>query len=357
MLVGGRLPSASRMTTSAPVRPAALLERERELEQVRAAVRAVGQRAGKVLVIEGAAGMGKSSLLEEARLRATDLGFCVLSARATELEQGFPFGVVRQLFERQVLDAGVEERERWLAGAAALSVEVLTGSPAAAAPAAAQGPGPIPAGRDPGYAWQHGLYWLASNIAGDAPLALLVDDLQWCDATSARTLAFIARRLEGQPLALILATRPLHPTAAPESAMLVADPAAEVLRLSPLTDAGTGALIAARLSSEPDERFVSACIEVTGGNPFLVGELLDEVAARGLGAERGRRARGRHDRPSRRLQHRAAPPGPARRRPPACSPARSARSATARRSATRPDWPDSRAPTSRARWRRWSPRA
>ena len=283
MLVGGRLPSASRMTTSAPVRPAALLERERELAQVRAAVRAVGQRAGKVLVIEGAAGMGKSSLLEEARLRATDLGFCVLSARATELEQGFPFGVVRQLFERQVLDAGAGERERWLAGAAALSVEVLAGSPAAAAPAPAQGPGPIPAGRDPGYAWQHGLYWLASNIAGDAPLALLVDDLQWCDAPSARSLAFIARRLEGQPLAMILATRPLHPTAAPESAMLAADPVAEVLRLSPLTDAGTGALIAARLSSEPDERFVTACIEVTGGNPFLVGELLDEVAARGLG--------------------------------------------------------------------------
>ena len=82
---------------------------------------------------------------------------------------------------------------------------------------------------------------------------------------------------------MILATRPLHPTAAPESAMLAADPVAEVLRLSPLTDAGTGALIAAQLSTEPDERFVTACIEVTGGNPFLVGELLDEVAARGLG--------------------------------------------------------------------------
>jgi predicted ATPase len=37
----------------------------------------------------------------------------------------------------------------------------------------------------------------------------VVDDLQWCDAPSARALAFIARRLEGQPLALILATRPL----------------------------------------------------------------------------------------------------------------------------------------------------
>ena len=115
------------MHTLAGTGPAALLERERELEHVRAALRAVGQRAGKVLVIEGAAGIGKSRLLEEARLRATDLGFCVLSARATELEQGFPFGVVRQLFERQVPTPRSRSANAWLAGAAALSVEVLTG--------------------------------------------------------------------------------------------------------------------------------------------------------------------------------------------------------------------------------------
>ena len=41
-------------------------------------------------------------------------------------------------------------------------------------------------------------------------------------------------------------------------------------------------MVAARLAGEPDDRFVRACLEVTGGNPFLVGELLDEAAARGL---------------------------------------------------------------------------
>ena len=96
-----------------------------------------------------------------------------------------------------------------------------------------------PAGSDPGYAWQHGLYWLASNLSADSPLVLVVDDLQWCDAPSARALAFIARRLEGQPLALILATRPLDPALTPEAAALVADPAVELLR--PLAaDAGGG---------------------------------------------------------------------------------------------------------------------
>ena len=202
----------------------------------------MGQRAGAVVVIEGAAGMGKSRLLEVARVRAAELGLRVLSARATELEQGFPFGVMRQLFERPLLEADAGERERWLAGAAALAADVLD-RPAPASDAIGHGP----AAGDPGYAWQHGLYWLASNLSADSPLVLVVDDLQWCDAPSARALAFIARRLEGQPLGLILATRPLDPGLTPEAATLVADPAVELLRPSPLTRAAVRALVARRL--------------------------------------------------------------------------------------------------------------
>ena len=266
------------MDRSALAWPAALLEREHEVERLRAALEGVGQLAGGALVIEGAAGMGKSRLLEEARARASDLGLRVLHARATELERGFPFGVVRQLFERPLLEADTGERERWLAGAASLAADVL-----AEAPTTASGvPAPGPSAGDAGYAWQHGLYWLASNVSADTPLALVVDDLQWCDAPSAGALAFIARRLEGQPLTLILATRPLDPAVTPEAAALVADPAVELLRPSALTEAAIGALVGDWLSDEPHERFVRACMEVTGGNPFFVGELLDEAAARGI---------------------------------------------------------------------------
>ncbi len=258
---------------SAP--PAVLLEREHEVARVRAVLGAVGRRAGGTLVIEGAPGIGKSRLLEAARSWAPDVGVRVLAARATELEHGFPFGIVRQLFERPLLEADAGERARWLAGAAALASDVLTAAPTRAPPAG-------PSGSDPGYAWQHGLYWLASNLSADAPLVLVIDDLQWCDAPSASALAFMARRLEGQPLGLILATRPLDPLLAPEAATLVADPATELLRPSPLSSAAIGTLVAERLADEPDDRFVSACLDVTGGNPFLLGELLGEAAARGL---------------------------------------------------------------------------
>jgi DNA-binding CsgD family transcriptional regulator len=211
-------------------------------------------------------------LLDEARARAQDLGLRVFNARATELECGFPFGVIRQLFERPLLEAGSAERDRWLAGAAALAADLLTGAPAE--------PGSGPA--DPSYAWQHGLYWLAANLAADAPAVMVVDDLQWCDAPSARTLSFIARRLEGQPLALVLATRPLDPALTPDAATLVSDPGTEELRPAPLTEAAVAALVAAQLSDQPDDAFVRACAQATGGNPFLLGELLGEVAARGL---------------------------------------------------------------------------
>ncbi len=265
------------MDRSAAAQSAVLLEREHELGRVQAALRAVGQRAGGTVVIEGAAGMGKSRLLEAARERASDVGVEVLSARATELEQGFPFGVVRQLFERRLLEADAAQRERWLAGAAALAAELLTGAPTFPSRA-----GQGPSASDPGYAWQHGLYWLASNISADWPLALVVDDLQWCDPPSARALAFIARRLEGQPLGLILATRPPDPALAPELATFVADPSVELLRPAPLTRQAIRTVIASRLAGEPDDRFADACGEVTGGNPFLLGELLDEAAARQL---------------------------------------------------------------------------
>ncbi len=97
------------MNEAVLVGPDSLLERELEVERVRGILRAVGRREGHV--VEGPAGIGKSRLLEIARTRASDLGFRVLSARATELEQGFPLGVVRQLFERVITEAESENRE------------------------------------------------------------------------------------------------------------------------------------------------------------------------------------------------------------------------------------------------------
>src|SRR5262249_5946296 len=178
--------------------------------------------------------------------------------------------------ERPLLEADSGDRDRWLTGAAALAGDVVLHSPSS--------PGALadPSIRGESYAWQHGLYWLASNLASDSPLGLLGDHPQWCHAQSVRALVFIARRLAGLALLLMVATRPLDPALTPEAATLLAGPSVELLRLSPLTEVAVAALVYARLGIEPDGRFVRACVQATGGNPFLVGELLDEAAARDL---------------------------------------------------------------------------
>src|SRR3954452_22747224 len=129
-----------------------LVEREREIAALAALLDAVPGGEGRVAWIEGPAGIGKSTLLAEARRHAAGSGMRVLAARGSELEREFPFGVVRQLFEGLVADPAV--RERALAGAAASAAAVF-GTP----DAAGGGEG------DASFAALHGLFWVALNLA------------------------------------------------------------------------------------------------------------------------------------------------------------------------------------------------
>src|SRR5690242_11467546 len=102
-----------------------LVEREREL----AAVDGLLEQAGGVLLVEGGMGLGKTSVVDAGCRRADTLGCEVLRSRGSELEAGFAFGVVRQLFERRLADAGPEEREALLAGPAEAVRPLLLGGP------------------------------------------------------------------------------------------------------------------------------------------------------------------------------------------------------------------------------------
>src|SRR4051812_1463293 len=90
---------------------------------------------GRVVLIEGPAGIGKTRLLAEARSQAPELGMTTLSARGSELEREFPFGVARQLFEAALADPA--RRDRLFSGAAAPARAVFespTGEPGAEGP-------------------------------------------------------------------------------------------------------------------------------------------------------------------------------------------------------------------------------
>src|ERR1700741_410104 len=122
-----------------------LLEREPELRQMQDAIRHAGTGGGGLVVIGGPAGIGKTALLRAAASMAENAGVRVLRARATDLEQEFSFGVVRQLFEAPLARASAGEREALLRGAAALAGPLFESSPQRAAQAD-DDPRPSPSG-------------------------------------------------------------------------------------------------------------------------------------------------------------------------------------------------------------------
>jgi predicted ATPase len=75
-----------------------LLERDDELESLRSVLQDAAGGGGRLALVEGPAGIGKSRLLAELRRAAQEDDVRVLTARGSELEREFPFGVVRQLF-------------------------------------------------------------------------------------------------------------------------------------------------------------------------------------------------------------------------------------------------------------------
>ena len=76
-----------------------LLDREAELGLISAAVASACAGAGAAVLVEGAGGIGKTSLLAQACEQAARAGMTVLTARAAEFESGYAWGVARQLFE------------------------------------------------------------------------------------------------------------------------------------------------------------------------------------------------------------------------------------------------------------------
>src|ERR671918_1915538 len=156
-----------------------LLEREGELAELRNALSLAHEGRGRVVLIEAPAGLGKTSLLQEACDSAAEAGFSCLRARATELERDFAYGCVRQLLEPVVAKASEEEKERLFDGAAALSRSLF-------APSGTAAPSPS---ADSAFSMLHGLYWLLNNLADEGPVVLCVDDLHWSDAESLRLLS------------------------------------------------------------------------------------------------------------------------------------------------------------------------
>jgi DNA-binding CsgD family transcriptional regulator len=247
-----------------------LLEREEELAVLASAVEDVTAGIGRVVVLRGAAGIGKTRLLDAAAAYARDRGLLVLRARGTPLEREFAFGVARQLLEPHpgVLDVAV--RDDAMSGAASLAAPVVQGAvPVASDPAAADSP----------FIAMHGLYWTVANLAERFPLLLSIDDVHWADAASLRWLAYVAARLEGIRVLITCAVRPGDDVINEERLQpLFSDAVTRVVDVPPLSASATSVYVRRRLGTAVDDEFRQACYQVSGGNPLILGLLLDALA-------------------------------------------------------------------------------
>jgi DNA-binding CsgD family transcriptional regulator len=242
--------------------PVPLLDRDAELATLGAALEAARSRQGAVVVLEGAAGTGKSALVALTCQLASTAGVRVLTARGGELEQDYPFGLIRQLYEPLLAAASAHRRSQLLAGAAAPAGWVL-GDPA----------GGETGMHAAGFAAMQAIYWLTAHLAGEGPLLLTVDDGQWADPSSLRALDFLARRITDLPATLLVALRPQEP----ESRMELLDELRRVansrMSLGALRSESVAHLVRDRMP-EASNAVCDACHAATAGNPLYLQELL-----------------------------------------------------------------------------------
>ena len=249
-----------------------MVGRQYELERLEELLDQARRGHGGVAVVEGPAGIGKTALLVEATRRADSLGLSVLQGGGARLEREYAFGVVRQLFAPTL--ALRSASEDLFDGAARLAAIPLGLVGATSELAEVSGDAS---------AAMHGLFWLTANLAERAPVVIAVDDAHWADAMSLRFALYLGRRIEDLAVLLLLVTRPLSEQADNELLIqLGALPGVMRLRPAPLTGLDVERVIERNRLHDPDEQFVAACYRATGGNPFLLGELLAGLVATGV---------------------------------------------------------------------------
>ncbi len=133
----------------------------------------------------------------------------------------------------------------------------------------------------PSFSTFHGLYWLCVNLAAGSALALLVDDAHWLDEPSLGWIEYLSRRFEGLSILVALATRP-EEVLGQRLAGTAIEIGGDVIELCPLSGQAVHALMETTLRQEAHAEFSAAFQQVTGGNPFLVHELLRTVSEEGI---------------------------------------------------------------------------
>jgi DNA-binding CsgD family transcriptional regulator len=220
-----------------------LLGRDRERQELDAALAGARLNRSAVLVVAGEIGIGKTTLLEHAAERALEAGMRVLRARGIESEARVPFAGLLELLRPALSALDRIPRPQAAALESALALR--------------------PGGAQDRFAVGAATLSLLAAHADDAPVAALVDDAHWLDESSADALLFAVRRLLADPIAVILTVRDGEPS-------FVDGADLSMLHLGGIDRDAAAALVG--------DAAVDRLYAATAGNPLALLELAPDAA-------------------------------------------------------------------------------
>jgi DNA-binding CsgD family transcriptional regulator len=240
-------------------RAAPLLGRDEEQGLLWSALNDVATR-GQALVLRGEPGIGKSRLLSDTAGAARERGMSVLTTAGVQSEANLPFAGLHQLLRP------VRGRAADLPDALRAALDAAFGLTPEIAPEH--------------YRIAMAALDLISDVATDAPLLLVIEDAQWLDRPTSEVLAFVARRIESDPVIMLAAIRDGYSSVLGEAGL-------PELRLVGLDDATAGALLDASAPELPLAARTRILREAAGNPlallelPAVVGQYEDERSALG----------------------------------------------------------------------------
>ncbi|MFL6163974.1 MAG: AAA family ATPase, partial [Jatrophihabitantaceae bacterium] len=225
-----------------------LLDRQAELKLLDQLLQDVRAGESRALVLRGEAGVGKSVLLDVVLDRAS--GFRVIRAAGIQSEMELAFAALHQLCVPML------DRLEHLPGPQQQALRTAFGL----------------SGGSPPDRFLIGLAVLGlfAEVARDRPLACVIDDAQWLDQASAQVLAFVARRVRAESVAMIFAVRELTAGQEGETPELAGLPA---LPVTGLPDDEARTLLMSEYRGPVDAAVLDRIVAEAGGNPLALLEL------------------------------------------------------------------------------------
>ncbi len=236
---------------------------------------------GRIALVSGEAGIGKSRLVRELKARLQPFAPLVLQGSCFEADQTLPYAPITDLLRTFFASLAPARKSAVLAGSGAPLVHLVP-ELAADFPDAPAASGDSEAEKR---RLHETLAALLTSLSAAAPLLLIVEDIHWCDDASLDFLLFLARHLDRARVFLVLTYRDdeVGTALAQFLAQLDRGRLTTEFRLPRLTAETVGAMVRAIFSMErvPRGEFVDAVYTLSEGNPFFIEEMLKSLVAEG----------------------------------------------------------------------------